>query len=251
MARFIENPSVPEAKVQAVIAGKGMKPYAERLQKCGVEILYTQTCNRVGPFVANHADLSCFYGGKGNFLLESGQADLCTALTKIGASCRFLEQDLQANYPQDVLLNCVKLKDFLICNRKTVAAEILQAAEKECLTVIDVPQGYTKCSVCVVNDNAVITEDTAIYRALEKCGIAVLPIQKGNVTLHGFPYGFIGGCGGLISSEMLAFTGNIERHGDYNRILHFLEQNKIKPLCLSDGLLTDIGSILPITESEE
>lgn len=251
MAQFIENPNLPKTSVYTVIAGKGIKPYEEKLREYGVEILYTQICNRVGPFVEAHADLSCFYSGQGKFLLERGQADLYTALTKIGASCHFLKQDLQKNYPQDVLLNCVKLKEFLLCNRKTVATEILQEAEQASLTVIDVPQGYTKCSVCIVNDNAVITEDVTLCKALEKHGIDVLAIQKGSVVLQGFPYGFIGGCSGLLSSEKLAFTGNIERHADFNRILQFLEQNKVKPICLSNGLLTDIGSILPIMEREE
>ena len=52
--------------------------------------------------------------------------------------------------------------------------------------------------------SGVITEDTGIAAALsEKTDIDVLLIEKGHVKLDGYPYGFFGGCCGLIENDLL------------------------------------------------
>ena len=58
---------------------------------------------------------------------------------------------------------------------------------------INVSQGYSKCSLCIVNENSVITEDDGIAEVLKRHNMDVLKISAGDVLLSGLDYGFLGG----------------------------------------------------------
>ena len=149
-------------------------------------------------------------------------------------------------YPEDIEFNCVHVGKSLICNRKHTHSEIIKYAENSNINIINVNQGYAKCSVCVVSDNAIITEDDSIAKNATENGIDVLQIKKGFVKLPGYDYGFIGGSSGLIEKELIVFNGNIENHPDFDRIHKFCEHYNVKILSLSDEVLCDIGTIYRI-----
>ena len=71
-------------------------------------------------------------------------------------------------YPEDVRLNCAVIGNKIICNCKTIAQEVLEYAYVNDYSIIDVNQGYARCSVCIVNENAIITDDKSIYTAAGK-----------------------------------------------------------------------------------
>ena len=64
-------------------------------------------------------------------------------------------------------------------------------------------QGYSRCSVCVVSDNAIITADEGICRSAEAHGVDVLKIRPGYIDPPGFDYGFIGGQASKFQTQSL------------------------------------------------
>ncbi len=84
-----------------------------------------------------------------------------------------------------------------------------------------------------------------------KNGIDVLMVEQGDVRLYGYSYGFIGGCCGKISKDILAFTGKLILHRDCDRIKSFLRNYNIYSLELSNKPLTDVGSIFPVIQEAE
>ena len=150
-------------------------------------------------------------------------------------------------YPKDVFLNCVQVGKYLICNKKHTCKEVIDYAIQNEIKVIDVNQGYCKCSICVVSDNAIITEDTGIAKTLEENSeLDVLLIEKGHVSLDGYNYGFFGGCCGLIENDLIAFNGSIEVHPEYLKIKSFCEKYCVNMVSLNDEKLYDIGTIFRI-----
>ena len=121
----------------------------------------------------------------------------------------------------------------------------LQTSGKE---LIPVKQGYAKCSLCFVTDNAFITEDPSLAAALEKRGAAVLRIAPGDIYLSERHYGFFGGASGKIAKDKLAVTGSLSLHRDGGRIRAFAETHGVEIVELTDGRITDIGGILPLKE---
>ena len=144
--------------------------------------------------------------------------------------------------------NIVILKNFAIHNFKYTDKVILNYLEKNNIKKINVSQGYCKCSICIVDDNSLITSDEGIYKEVIKYGIDCLLIEKGHIDLFELNYGFIGGCSFLISNNELAFLGNIKNHPDYDKILDFIESKNKKLVSLSDDKLLDLGSVIPLLE---
>ena len=111
-----------------------------------------------------------------------------------------------------------------------------------------VRQGYAKCSMLVVDERSIITQDAGIARAARGIGLNVLEIMPGYVALDGFEYGFLGGAGFKPAAGIIAFTGTLDAHPDRLRILTFLAARGVSAVYLTGLPVFDIGSAIPITE---
>lgn len=152
--------------------------------------------------------------------------------------------DPGGTYPGDCAYNVVRMGKNIIGNLKYTDPVILNFYELRGYNFINVKQGYTKCSLCIVDENSAITEDEGLYKTLNSAKIDVLKIERGGVRLDGFDYGFIGGASGLISENKLAFFGDISKHSDYESIKKFIKTKKVDIIQLSSTNLADYGSII-------
>ena len=123
----------------------------------------------------------------------------------------------------------------------------MEYCEENNIKIINVNQGYCKCSICLINQNSIITEDQSICNAL-KDKFDVLKINSGYVQLKGYNYGFFGGCTGLIDKNTLAINGEIKYHKDKDEMISFLKERNVQLVELKSGYLEDIGSIIPLRE---
>ena len=144
------------------------------------------------------------------------------------------------NYPFDVLYNVAIVGNNAIHNFKYTDKSFL---ENNSYNLIDVKQGYSKCSLCVISDNAVITSDEGIKKQLENYNIDVLLVNKGDVTLEPFEYGFVGGASGIVDGK-IAFCGDVTLHSDYNKIKNFCNKHNVEILNLSQVVPVDVGTII-------
>ena len=170
-------------------------------------------------------------------------------MCKIGAGKVFYgdPNELGFNYPENIKFNAVVMGDYFIHNLKFTSKNLLTEAERLNKKLIDVPQGYTKCNMAVVSDNAAITSDMGIARALKAANtnIDLLVVAPGHVILKGYPYGFLGGASGRVRGEMI-FHGNLAKHPDFNKISDFIEKHNCKLTYFEEFELEDIGSIISI-----
>ena len=153
------------------------------------------------------------------------------------------DEELGISYPNDVLFNAVCIGSKLICNQKYISKHILDKAKNSGCEVILTKQGYTKCSTCVVSDNAIITADRGIYAVAISNGIDSLLIEPGHISLPPYEYGFIGGASGRYGDKVY-FCGDINKHPSSKEILAFLKNHGKEAVSLSNSELLDIGSIL-------
>lgn len=151
---------------------------------------------------------------------------------------------LSNTYPGDVILNSLVLDKFFIHNLKYTDENLLKSQKSKKL--INVPQGYTKCSILPVNDTALITSDIGIYKILIKHNFDILLLPPGDILLPSLNYGFIGGVGGMISKDKMAFFGDLDSYKWGNEIKKFLYKYDISPIYLRKGKLIDRGSLLTL-----
>lgn len=237
------KPNLPSGKVVHIVANGEYPQYIKELESCGINVLLTEPCTGILHSLRCHADMLFSNLGNGEFLIEKTQKNLKDKLTQLNLFTEYNDVELGKKYPEDIALNACIVGNKVICGKKGVHQAI-----KKNRDIIEVNQGYVKCSVCVVNENSLITDDESIYEACRLKGLDVLLISKGSVSLDGFDYGFIGGCCGKIADDTLAFCGDLNTHTDAYRIKSFLREHGVYPVSLANGCLIDIGSLLPVTQ---
>ncbi len=151
------------------------------------------------------------------------------------------EEEIGREYPRDIVFNAAPVGDMLICKRDAISEKIARLYGEE--KIINVKQGYAKCSVCVVSDRAIITADRSIARGAEKKGIDTLLVSPGGVRLDGYDCGFIGGASGT-DEENVYFCGNTDLHPDGDKIKEFCEKHGKNAVSLSDEPLYDYGTLM-------
>ncbi len=145
-------------------------------------------------------------------------------------------------YPKDVLFNGFTLGNRLFCNKKSFS-KVVQAYALACgMEIVDVRQGYAKCSTLVLGDKQIITADRGIAKAAEPF-CEVLCIREGGITLAPYAYGFIGGASFILENTVY-FFGNIDTHTDAASIRACIEKNGYRAVSLSDEPLCDCGGAI-------
>lgn len=149
----------------------------------------------------------------------------------------------EIKYPYDCAYNFAVCGMNLIGNIKYADKGIVDLIKLYKLKTIDTKQGYAKCNICIVSNNAIITEDKGIAKACTSTGIDVLLLDTNSVKLNGYKNGFIGGASGK-HNDKLYFCGCIEKHPEYERINQFCKRHNTIPVSLSNEDLYDYGSII-------
>lgn len=225
--------------------------FCERLSEFGYDIIPTEMVAPFIPYERRHADMQCLVTEDTTFILsccETLQNALRTRYCVI--SCG---DDIDGKYPKNVAMNALTLKKTLIARLDSLDGAVFNFCRERGYALVNVNQGYAKCSCAMAGDRRLITADRGIYRAIKRYNESVaendrveaLLISEGYIRLDGTDYGFIGGASGFDSEKnTLYFTGNISLHPDFRKILDFCEAQKISVVSLSDEPLSDIGGII-------
>lgn len=200
--------------------------FCRRLEEFGYKIIPTENIDIFHQPERRHADLQLLKINDRVFTLDDCKS-------KIGK-----------RYPENVRLNCLLFGNRLYGKLNAVDPAVLEYCKQNGIEAVNVNQGYARCSTLVITENAVITADKSIEKALKSNGAKVLLISPGHIRLEGFDYGFIGGAG-FTDNDVTYFFGDITKHPDYERIKVFCENHhvKIEIICKKEPL-TDIGGIV-------
>ncbi len=246
MNGIINFPNLPKAKVKTLICTDKDKAVMDFFKSEGISVISNQANIDIDPAVSFHTDMAVLHTGKYNIILDKRQSVLREKLTVLGFSVTETSEKIKGSYPSDIKLNIALIGNYAFGNFKYNDKNALSLLDDK--TFAPVKQGYTKCSVLVVSENAAITDDESIYRKMIEKGIDGLLISKGDISLSGHDYGFIGGASGKISENEVVFFGDITRHRDFYLISAFLQKHGCSFRCTDNGMLRDIGGIIPLTE---
>lgn len=147
---------------------------------------------------------------------------------------------LEKEYPKDVPLNAFTFKNYFIHNLKFTDKVLLDYYKNSGYEMINIKQGYGKCSSLVTND-FIITSDGGIYESL-KDFIPIYKINHGEIRLQNFNYGFVGGASGVLGKKIF-FTGDFSHHSSYEEILKIIKKYDYEIEILSKDPIEDYGSI--------
>ena len=220
--------------LKIVISEKAHHKTFDYFKKKGFDIIRFPDQRKPYEAVSHHPDMFMFYD---DFLfIEKG-------IPLEGVKCELLGE----RYPETVKYNIAKVSNSVICKYDAIDLTIKEHIKKKSYRVVDVKQGYAKCSTAVIG-NSIITSDKGIYNACVQEQINSLLVRPGHIELPGLDYGFIGGtC--VTFGDTVFFNGEINRHPDYESIKSFIDALN-KNIEYINIPLTDIGSLIIIERSE-
>ncbi|MBR5140769.1 MAG: hypothetical protein IKV16_06915, partial [Clostridia bacterium] len=194
--------------------------------------------------IASHTDILAFKLNTHIFLSKAYFDTFSDILPPLNKYNLVLTEESQGvNYPLDAIFNGLVMDNKLFCKKDSFSKEILAFCEKEGIQIIPTKQGYPACTVLKISENAAITADRGMQKALLLAGIDVLLIEDGSISLPPYEYGFIGGAGEA-DGDAVYFFGNIESHHDAVKIIDFIEKHGKRIVSLSDEPLRDLGGMI-------
>lgn len=246
--KFVKSSFIPDKSISlALVDSRISESMVQKLNKLNINIIKSIKCNETYNAISCHPDICVIKLNDNNILVAPNVFDYYdSCLTPLGFNVIKGSLHIDNRYPNNVHYNVVILGNNVIHNFKYTDNVLLDYIEKHNMNKINVNQGYCKCSICIVDENSIITSDEGIYKEVIKHNIDCLLIEKGHIDLFELDYGFIGGCSGLISQDTLAFFGNIEKHPNFKEIDKFVSERNKKIISLSKEKLTDLGSLIPL-----
>ncbi len=155
-----------------------------------------------------------------------------------GADPVLTDEEYGGGYPFDVLL------DFIDAGTAVIGLEKHITARAKTKRIINVKQGYTRCSALAGRDFAV-SADKGILSALESLGSDTLRISPGYIALPGYDCGFIGGAAFCDGGDVY-FFGSLSYHKDGESIKKFLHGHGAEIYELYNAPLIDLGGAVTV-----
>ena len=246
-----------EKKPWAFASDKILPKIANEIEK-KAKLFRLQALPTVYEAVCQHADIQMmiiedriFFDKDAYHLLgQNPMNHQIKEMEKLGDKIVLVKGRLGKAYPKSVAFNGKYSEGTFIHHLKYSAPEITEYCHQLGFERIHVQQGYTGCSLFLLPSKRAITSDLGIEKALKAKGYEVLRIEEGHILLDGLPYGFIGGCMGVLNKQVFV-NGNLYAHPNGKQIMDFIVQQGyhiiMDETCQT---LNDIGSILFYEEFE-
>lgn len=244
--QFLSEPNLPNKKVGAVLIDyRSSRQIVNSLKNLNIKVYFTCEVKALYDSVRGHPDMSIHHIGNNCFVCEPTTYEYYKNLFK-NENINLIKgfSVLTSTYPYDIAYNIARVSNYAF--HKTAYTDKYIKDNSLHIHFVDVSQGYSKCAVCPISKNAIITDDESIFINARKIGIDTLKIEKGSIFLKDFDYGFFGGSTGLLSNDLLAVTGNVENIVDHAKIIDFCAKYGVKVYSLTEEKPIDIGSIIPI-----
>jgi len=205
------------------------------IEALGYEVRLLPPCKELQAPVATHPDmLMCQIG---DTLIVPRSYYLENKSVFDGVCVTLADVSIQPEYPRDVCMNALIMGDTLYGRVDVICGQALDMVKNHVFT----KQGYAACSTLKITENAAVTADKSIAKALSQNGVDVCLIRSGHIKLDGYDYGFIGGASVKLLDGSVAFFGDLSGHPDHEKIQKFAQKHNTRLISLSDDPLEDHG----------
>lgn len=165
-------------------------------------------------------------------------------------------------YPGDIPYNIFTIGKKAFHNFKNTDKKVKEILERCGYECIEVNQGYTKCSVAMIDEGSCITSDINIAKALIDADIEVLFVVEQDIKLlkrtnskvekqnsmffeHSDMQGFIGGAMATFGDTVVIF-GDIENLFNKEKIIKFIEDRGKKIKYFEKQEIIDYGGVITL-----
>ena len=215
----------------------------EKLKSLGYELIEVPTNKNLYTEISSHVDIHVCKVNNSIVLENSFYNYLNNEEYVRGSS------SVYNRYPEDIKYNVCVLGNIAVHDFKHTDPKVLELLKTKNYELINVNQGYTKCSIAVIDENSIILNDKGIYDKLKKCNLNILFLDyEPNIKLlseNGYSEksGFVGGVISRIDDYVFV-SGDLKKIDEKNKIREFIESKNLKIIDF-DGLdIIDYGGIV-------
>lgn len=236
-------------KKYVIIDSKMRNIEKNKIKSLGYELVELNKNTNLYDEISSHVDIFCTKI-KDNVIIEENTYE--NLKSKINCN-NFLKGQAKIfeKYPLDVPFNVCNIGDFVIHNFKYTDKTVLDVIERLHLRKINISQGYSNCSIAVIDKNSAIVTDKKIYDTLKKYGIDVLyldyevDIKLLNNGKYSNMTGFIGGAMSKIDNNIIIF-GDLNKIDKFSKIRQFILSKNLNIIDFKDLDVIDYGGILEV-----
>lgn len=233
-----------------IIDERMRKVEKETLKGLGYELIEIKQSNAVYEEISSHVDIfTCKVGKK--LIIEPSQYK--SLKSQISSEYNLVqgEEQISTKYPDDIKYNVCTIGKKAIHNFQYTDPFVKQELINQWYELINTTQGYTNCSIAVIDDNSAIVTDKGLYKILQKHNIDVLYLEnQPDIKLldqgkYSNKKGFIGGVISRINNKIVV-TGDLEKIDSNNIIRKFITERGIGIIEFKGLDVIDYGGIIEL-----
>ena len=235
-----------------IIDKRMRKVERESLEKLGYNLIEIQKSLDVYEEISSHVDIFVCQIGK-KIIVEPSQYETIQKSIYEKLKIEKGQEKVGNNYPDDIKYNVCTIGKKALHNFEFCDSKIKQELIKQEYELINTTQGYTNCSIAVINERSAIVTDKGLYKILQKHSIDVLYLQyePDIKLLSGQGYskrkGFIGGAISRIGDKIIIF-GDLKKIDKEGIIREFISRKGLEILEFEGLDVVDYGGIVEIDE---
>ena len=234
-----------------IIDNRLRKIEKEKLKELGYKLIEINATTNVYPEISSHVDIfTCKIEEK--IIVEPTQYqnilkyDIPTKIDIVKG-----QERIQCKYPFDIKYNVCIIGKKAIHNFQHTDLKLKQVLLDKGYELINTTQGYTNCSIAVINDNSAIVSDKGLYKILKFHGIDTLLIED-NIDIkllskekYSNKRGFIGGCISKLGDAIIVF-GDLDKIDINGKIRAFILSKKVNMIEFKGLDVIDYGGLIEI-----
>jgi len=222
----------------------------EKLKEFGYELIEIKKSENVYSEISSHVDIfTCKVGEK--LIVEPTQFNNIKKQLESEYTIEKGAEIVEKKYPLDIKYNVCTIGKKALHNFNYTDSKIKEELQMQGYELINTTQGYTNCSIAIIDDNSVIVTDKGLYKILQKHNVDVLyleyepDIKLLNKEKYSQRKGFIGGAISKIDNKIIVF-GDLNKIDNNQQIRKFIKKRKLE-LIEFEGLdVIDYGGIVVI-----
>ena len=220
----------------------------EKLAQLGYQLIEIKQSINVYSEISSHVDIfTCKIGEK--VIVEPSQYENMPKMSVLIKG----NEEIETKYPYDIKYNVCTIGKKAFHNFKYTDSRLKDELIKQGYELINTTQGYTNCSIAVIDENSAIVTDKGLYKILKKHNIDVLHLEyEPNVKLlksskYSNYNGFIGGAISRIGNKVIIF-GDLNKIDINEKIRKFLFQKGIEVIDFKGLDVIDYGGIVEVND---
>lgn len=240
--------------MKKIIIDKRMRQIEkEKIKELGYEIIEINKSNKVYEEISSHVDIFVCKTEK-NIIIEPSQFNnIKDKLQDKNEQLIKGNDEIERKYPYDIKYNVCTIGKKAFHNFEYTDSKLKEELIQQGYELINTTQGYTNCSIAVIDDNSAIVTDKGLFKILKKHNIDVLyleyepDIKLLNTEEYSNRNGFIGGAISRLGDKIIIF-GDLNKIDINGEIKEFINKKGLQIIDFKGIDVIDYGGIVEIFE---